>query len=113
MIASIEVPLTDAELLALRDRVVQQVTRVRARGLIIDVTGLDVIDSFAAHTLGKAVEMVQGRGAQAVIVGIQPEVAIAMVQVGLTLDGTRTAVDREAGLDRLNPSAKLGLRHAR
>lgn len=113
LIASIQDSLTDADLLALRDRVVEQVTRFRSRGVILDVTGLDVIDSFAAHTLSMTAQMIRLRGAETVIVGIQPDVAIAMVQLGLTLHGIHTALDLEAGLEYLNTVAKRSRPNAR
>ena len=98
LIASIQSALGDADLIRLRDDVVEQVGRFRARGVIVDVTVLDVMDSFAVRTLGALVRMIQLRGAETVIVGIQPEVAFAMVQLGLTLDGIATALDLEEGL---------------
>jgi rsbT antagonist protein RsbS len=107
LIASIQSALGDADLIRLRDDVVEQVGRFRARGVIVDVTVLDVMDSFAVRTLGALVRMIQLRGAETVIVGIQPEVAFAMVQLGLTLDGIATALDLEEGL------AYLGLRTRR
>ena len=72
--------------------------RSRARGVLIDVTALDVLDSFATRTLRSASPMTAKlRGAQTVIVGIQPEVAFAMVDFGLSLEGVSTALDLEAG----------------
>ena len=66
--------------------------------MVIDVTVLDVIDSFATRTLSTIAYTVKLRGADVVIVGIQPEVAFAMVQLGLTLDGVRTALDLDEGM---------------
>jgi rsbT antagonist protein RsbS len=79
-----------------------QVGQVRARAVIIDVTPLDVLDSFAARTLRTIAHMVRLRGAETVVVGIQPEVAFAMVQLGLQLDGVQTALDLEEGLAYLD-----------
>lgn len=98
LIASIQAALTDADLLQLRDALVEQVGRFRSRGVIVDVTALDVMDSFAARTLRDLAHMIRLRGAETVIVGIQPEVAFAMVQLGLTLEGVATALDLEEGL---------------
>ena len=72
--------------------------RFRSRGVIVDVTALDVMDSFAARTLRDLAHMIRLRGAETVIVGIQPEVSFAMVQLGLTLEGVATALDLEEGL---------------
>src|SRR5690606_5277070 len=106
LIASIQSSLTDADLVRLRDQVVDQVGRYRSRGVIVDVTVLDVMDSFAVRTLRTLAQMSTLRGAETVIVGIQPEVAFAMVQLGLTLGGVSTALDLEEGLAYLNERAK-------
>ncbi|HKB56981.1 STAS domain-containing protein [Opitutus sp. GAS368] len=106
LIASIQSVLSDADMLQLRDDLADRVGQYRARGVIIDVTVLDVIDSFATRTLRAMAHMLQLRGAETVIVGIQPEVAFAMVQLGLTLEGVGTALDLEEGLAFLNEKAK-------
>jgi len=98
LIASIQAALTDADFLRLRDDLAGQVSQHRARGVIVDVTVLDVMDSFAARTLRNVVHMLRLRGAETVIVGIQPDVAFSMVQLGLTLEGVATALDLEEGL---------------
>lgn len=106
LIASIQSALTDGDLLQLRDALVEQVGRFRSRGVIVDVTALDVMDSFASRTLRDIAHMIRLRGAETVIVGIQPEVAFAMVQLGLTLEGVATALDLEEGLSFLDKSAR-------
>src|SRR5260221_830401 len=98
LIASVQSALTDADLLELRNALVEKVGRFRSRGVIVDVTALDVMDSFASRTLRDIAHMIRLRGAETVIVGIQPEVAFAMVQLGLTLEGVATALDLEEGL---------------
>ena len=98
LIASIQAELSDADLIQLRDDLVDRVGRFRSRGVIIDVTVLDVLDSFAARMLRSIAHMVRLRGAETVVVGIQPDVAMAMVQLGLTLEGVTTALDLEDGL---------------
>ena len=98
LIASIQSALTDADLSALREALIERVGKYRARGVIVDVTALDVMDSFAVRTLRDIAHMARLRGAETVIVGIQPEVAFAMVQLGLTLKGVSTALDLEEGL---------------
>jgi rsbT antagonist protein RsbS len=102
LIASIQSALSDADLQHLRDDLAAGVGRHRSRGAIIDVTVLDVIDSFATRTLRAVAHMLRLRGAETVIVGIQPEVAFAMVQMGLTLEGIGTALDFEEGLAYLD-----------
>ena len=85
-----------------QDDLVEQVGRFRSRGIIVDVTALDVMDSFASRTLRGIAHMTRLRGAETVIVGIQPDVAFAMVQLGLTLEDVPTALDLEEGLALLD-----------
>ncbi len=113
LIASIQSALADEDLLQLRDDLADQVGRYRARGVIIDVTVQDVIDSFATRTLLAIGHMLKLRGAETVIVGIQPEVAFAMVQLGLTLEEVGTALDLEEGLAYLDQHTKRDLQHAK
>ena len=108
LIASIQSALTDADLLRLRDDLVGQVGRYRSRGVIVDVTVIDVMDSFAVRTLSALAQMIRLRGAETVIVGIQPDVAFAMVQLGLTLSDVVTALDLEEGLAYLWGREKRG-----
>ena len=102
LIATVQAALSDAELVELRLKLVERTAQFRARGVIVDVTALDVLDSFAARTIGDLAHMVGLRGAQTVIVGIQPDVAFAMAQLGLTLQGISTALDLEEGLEFLD-----------
>jgi rsbT antagonist protein RsbS len=108
LIASIQAALTDADLKHLRDALVAQVGEYRSRGVIVDVTALDVMDSFAVRTLRDLAHMTRLRGAETVIVGIQPEVAFAMTQLGLRLEGVAAALDLEEGLAYLDSRAKRG-----
>ena len=98
LIATIQGSPTDADLLQLRTALVQRVVQNRSRGVVVDVTVLDVMDSFAVRTVQAIAHMIRLRGARTVIVGIQPEVAFAMVQLGLTLGDVSTALDLEEGL---------------
>jgi rsbT antagonist protein RsbS len=106
LIASIQAALTDADLLQLQDDLSSKVGQYRSRGAIVDVTALDVMDSFAVRTLRSIAHMLRLRGAETVIVGIQPEVAFAMVQLGLTLEDVATALDLEEGLAYLDTLTK-------
>jgi rsbT antagonist protein RsbS len=99
LVASIQAALSDADLAGLRDDLAERVGRLRSRGVIIDVTELDVLDSFATRTLRSIAYTTKLRGASTIVVGIQPDVAFAMVQLGLSLDGIATAIDLEEGLD--------------
>src|SRR3989475_12216614 len=102
LIATVQSALTDGDLLQLCDTLVQSVSKHRARGVILDLTALDVLDSFATRTLRDLAHMIRLRGAETVVVGIQPEVAFTMVRLGLTLEGVATALDLEEGLFYLN-----------
>jgi len=106
LIATIQAALTDADLLELRSGLFQQVVRYRSSGVIVDVTAMDVMDSFASRTLLEISRMIRLRGADTVIVGIQPEVAFAMVQLGVTLEDIPTALDLEEGLAYLQQTSR-------
>jgi rsbT antagonist protein RsbS len=106
LIATVQSALTDADLLHLRDALVEKVGRFRSRGVIVDVTSMDVMDSFASRMLRDIAHMIRLRGADTVIVGIQPEVAFAMVQLGLTLEGVATVLDLEEGLAFLDDRSR-------
>jgi rsbT antagonist protein RsbS len=96
LVASIQSDLSDTEVLELRQTLADLVGRYRARGIVIDVSALDVIDSFVARSLRSIVLTARLRGAETVIVGIQPDVAIAMVQFRLNLQPLRTTLDLDA-----------------
>jgi rsbT antagonist protein RsbS len=104
LIASIQSDLSDREVMELRHQLAELVGKHRSRGIVIDVAALDVIDSFVARALRAIVITARLRGAETVIVGIHPDVAIAMVQFRLNLEPLRTALDLDAAtalLDRL------------
>ena len=107
LIASVQGALSDEDLLQLREQLVRSVMRYRSRGVVIDVTVLDVMDSYAARTLRSIATMSRLMGATTVIAGIQPEIAFSMVQLGLTLDGTLTSLDLEDGLAVLRTEDSL------
>ena len=113
VIASIQSALTDKDLLQLRDDLADRVGKYRSKGVIIDVTVLDVMDSFATRTLRDLAHMIRLRGARTVIVGIQPEVAFSMVQLGLELGPVATALDLEEALELLESEASAGNLEAR
>jgi rsbT antagonist protein RsbS len=102
LIATVQAALTDSDTVRLRQDLMEHVSRFRAQGIIVDLTAIDVMDSFAARSLRTVAHMTRLRGADTVIVGLQPEVAFAMVQLGLAFDGMHTALDLEEGLVLLN-----------
>jgi rsbT antagonist protein RsbS len=104
LIASVQSDLSDSEVVEFRHELTDLVGRHRARGIVIDVAALEVIDSFVARALRSIVLSVRLRGAETVIVGIQPDVAIAMVHFRLNLEPLRAALDLDEArelLDRL------------
>ena len=104
LIATIQSAMTDSEAIRLRDDLMEKIGIFRSSGVIVDITALDVMDSFAARSLRTIAHMTRLRGADTVVVGMQPEVAFAMVQLGLGFEDVHTALDLEEGL------AFLGLR---
>jgi rsbT antagonist protein RsbS len=102
LIASVQAALTDSDAERLRHDLMERVSLYRAHGIIVDVTAIDVMDSFAARSLRTIAHMTRLRGADTVIVGLQPEVAFAMVQLGLMFDDMYTALDLEEGLALLS-----------
>lgn len=106
LIASILGALTDTALTRLQENLVRAVRKHRSKGVVIDVTVLDIMDSFAARTLRSITVMTRLLGAKVVIVGIQPEIAFSMVQLGLKLEGTLTGLDLEDGIALLKAAAK-------
>jgi rsbT antagonist protein RsbS len=107
LIASFQSSLTDADLEGLRDDLAARVGDARSRGVVVDVTAADVMDSFTIRTLLDIAQVGKLRGAETVIVGLKPDVAFAMVQLGLRLDGVATALDLEEGLAILNDRMRV------
>ena len=107
LIASVHTALDDSELIRFQNDLVAQIGEHRSNGVIIDVGALDVLDSFGSKTLRNIAEMARLRGATTVIVGIQPAVAFAMVQLGMGTGSVPTALGLEEGLEFLNSHAAL------
>lgn len=112
LVACIQASLSDADLIQLRDALAERIGTTRARGVIVDVTALDVLDSFASRTIRGIALSSKLRGAETVVVGIQPDVAFAMVQLGLTLPDIPTALDLEEGLAFLRDTRRRSSRGA-
>lgn len=98
LIVTVQSSLDDEALLKIRTELAERVGRQRIKGLVVDVSALDVLDSFSTRTLLGIARVSRLRGARTVIVGIQPDVAFAMVQLGLSLEGVSTALDLDEGL---------------
>lgn len=102
LIASIHTALDDTQMDRFREDLIEQIGRHRSRGVVIDVAALDVLDSFGTRTLRTIGEVARLRGALTVVVGIQPDVALAMVALGMSTGAIATALDLEEGLEYLN-----------
>jgi rsbT antagonist protein RsbS len=102
LIASIHTALDDSQMLRFQRDLIESIGQHRSRGVIIDVAALDVLDSFGSRTLRDIGEMARLRGATTVIVGIQPDVAFAMVELGMGTGSVYTALDLEEGLEYLD-----------
>lgn len=110
LVASIQATLNDADWLDLQDNLLARVGQWRSRGVVIDLTLLDVLDSFATRTLRSVAQSLKLRGAETVVVGIQPDVAVAMVQLGLIVrfQEIATGLDLEEGLAVLDEVTGAG-----
>ncbi len=107
LLASINGALDDGEMLRFQEALVERIGQERARGVIVDVAALDVLDSYGALTLGTLAEIARLRGAETVVVGVSPEIAFTMVRLGMSIPHVHTALDLEQGLQllaRLNQS---------
>jgi rsbT antagonist protein RsbS len=107
LVASIHTALDDTQMVRFRHDLIHAIGHQRARGVIIDVAALDVLDSFGSRTLHEIAEMARLRGARTVIVGIQPDVAFAMVRLGMGTGTVPTALDLEEGLAFLDGATDL------
>ncbi|MDX6323839.1 MAG: rsbT antagonist protein RsbS [Nocardioidaceae bacterium] len=106
LIVSIHTALDDDQLCRLQRDLIEEVGLQRSRGIIIDVAALDVVDSFATRTLADLAQMARLRGAETVVVGIAPEVAMAMVRLSLQTQFLPTALNLEEGLELLGRSVE-------
>lgn len=98
LIASIQEDLSDSDILHLQHRILEDVIKTGARGVVVDVSAVEVLDSFGTRTLSEIAAAVKLRGARMAIVGIQPEVALSMVLLGLDLQDVPTALDLDRGI---------------
>jgi len=102
LLISIQWELDDQTALQFQEDLLQKIHGTSARGIVIDLTSIDFIDSFIAKVLGDVIEMSKLMGARVVITGIQPAVAITLIELGIRLQDVLTALDLENGLDKLH-----------
>jgi len=103
--------LDDRTVEEIEQRVTVEVARTQARGALIDVSGLAVVDSFVARVIARLVAMIRLLGAEATIVGIQPAVAITLVELGVPMRHVHTALNAQQGMLRLRETQSHGVGH--
>ena len=108
LLVTIQVDMHDQLALSLQDDLTARISRTGARGLLIDISALEVVDSFIGRMLANIAGMARVLDADTVVVGMQPAVAITLVELGLSLPGVRTALNVERGMDLLRGSVGNG-----
>ncbi|MBV1856521.1 STAS domain-containing protein [Catellatospora tritici] len=109
LLVSIQVDMQDQVALQLQEDLGERIVATGARGVIIDITGLDIVDSFVGRTLSTIASISRVLDAETIVVGMRPAVAITLVELGLSLDGIRTALNVERGLELLARNAEPDL----
>jgi rsbT antagonist protein RsbS len=104
LLVTIQVDMHDRLALALQDDLTERIVRESARGVLIDISSLEIVDSFIGRVLGNIAAMSRVLDAETVVVGMQPAVAITLVELGLSLPGVRTALNVERGMELLRVS---------
>lgn len=107
LLVTIQVDMHDRLAMALQDDLTSRIVKDRAKGVLIDISSLDVVDSFIGRMIGDTAAMARVLDAETVLVGMQPSVAITLVELGLALPGVRTALNVEKGMALLNGSEPL------
>jgi len=104
LLVTIQVDMHDQLAMALQDDLTQMISQTEARGVLIDISSLEIVDSFIGRMLANIAAMSRVLDAQTVVVGMQPAVAITLVELGLSLPGVRTALNVDAGMEALRSS---------
>jgi rsbT antagonist protein RsbS len=102
LIASVQIELQDASAVQFKDDILEAISEHRARGVVVDLTAVEVVDSFLGRIIGDVAAMARLMGARVVVTGLQPAVAITLVELGLELRGVVTALNLEKGLEKLH-----------
>lgn len=101
LLTSIQIDLTDQEALDFQSDVLHMVNDTEAKGVVIDITAMEVVDSFMARVLNETASMVRFLGAEAVMCGMQPSVALTLIEMGRELVGVETALNLDQALERV------------
>jgi rsbT antagonist protein RsbS len=104
LLVTIQVDMHDRLAIQLQEDLTDRIATTRARGVLIDISSLEIVDSFIGRMLGNIAGMSKVLGADTVVTGMQPSVAITLVELGLSLKGVRTALNVERGMDLLRAS---------
>lgn len=110
LLVTIQVDMHDRLAIALQDDLTDRISKTSARGVLIDISALEIVDSFIGRILGNIAKMSRVLDAETVVVGMQPAVAITLVELGLSLTGIRTALNVEKGMSLLHKSLEASLR---
>ena len=108
LIVSIQVSLSDRLALKLQDDIAQEIIKTGASGLVVDVSAVEIIDTFIARTLSDISKNARTMGTMTVIVGLQPAVAMTLIEMGMELEGVYTALDLDHGLEKIRKYKEIG-----
>ena len=108
LLVSIQVDMHDRLAMQLQDDLTSKIVKTRAKGVMIDISALEIVDSFIGRMLNNIAAMSRVLDAVTVVVGMQPAVAITLVELGMTLPGVRTALNVEKGMELLSASLRHG-----
>ena len=108
LLVTIQVDMHDRLALTLQDDLTERIAATSARGVLIDISSLEIVDSFIGRVLASIAAMSRILGAETILVGMQPAVAITLVELGLSLPGVQTALNIEKGMERLRALVAMG-----
>lgn len=106
LLVTIQVDMHDRVAMTLQDELTDQIVKQRSRGVLLDISSVDVVDSFIGRMIGNIASMARVLDAETVVVGMRPAVAITLVELGMALPGVRTALNVDAGMALLKSNGK-------
>jgi rsbT antagonist protein RsbS len=110
LLVTIQVDMHDRLALALQDDLTERIVKDKARGVLVDISALDIVDSFIGRMISNTAAMARVLDARTVVVGMQPSVAITLVELGLHLEGVSTALNVERGMAMLGVNTQMSAR---